>query len=531
MDKIVTPRIFIFYGHMSSNIGDLAINSGEISMLRKVFPGASINVVFFGSNTNKYIHQGVASCGSNIDTAFIFVPSPDKALRYLSNPSAFLKHCGAQDSDLIILASGEHLFSYNNNYNIDAIFWRTLPILAAKMVGKHVVLLPSTLGPFEANQSCDLICSALQLVDDFAVRDALSQQYLKPMDCLSDPPLLLDPAFFIEPIEFKVSSINDSEENLVADGHLAIVMRSAEWGIRFSKEQLRSTSNKQNNLDSDTIAFKFTKELCDRYLAQTEHDIVCYVQSLADEKLVQCILLEYSSSTDENRIKLYRPNTIGEYLKNLSRSSFVVASRFHAIILSLTIRKPVYGVYFETHGHKMPGLFELIDAQDYCAAITMESYDSVVEKVLNKILNEIEGQKYIQERIDILRQTTLNWFSAIGPNANDPVNLLKFWTLLGKYSVEHFIGLLTNNTRTYQIGEQTTPAHIRLENKLLKDTKRPHHWPLLPIKLLRLPIKLLRLFLKHKIVERVLNRLPFGSKLLRLFPKPKITSNQRAKIT
>ena len=181
----------------------------------------------------------------------------------------------------------------------------------------------------------------------------------------------------------------------------------------------------------------------------------------------------------------------------------------------------------------------------------MESYDSVVEKVLNKILNEIEGQKYIQERIDILRQTTLNWFSAIGPNANDPVNLLKFWTLLGKYSVEHFIGLLTNNTRTYQIGEQTTPAHIRLENKLLKDTKRPHHWPLLPIKLLRLPIKLLRLFLKHKIVERVLKRLPFGSKLLRLFrkhkivervlkrlpfgskllrlfPKPKITSNQLA---
>ncbi|MDP5211234.1 polysaccharide pyruvyl transferase family protein [Microbulbifer sp. 2205BS26-8] len=557
-------RIFVFYGHMASNIGDLAINAGEIVLLRNSFPDASINIIFFGSKTNKYIQDGLASFGPDIDTVFTFIPSPNKALKFLSDPRTFLEHCGAQNADLIILASGEHLFSYKHHHNIDAIFWRSLPILAAKLLSKRVILLPSTFGPFEVDQSSELVCQALQVVDDFAVRDLLSKQYIQSLGFHNNPPLLLDPAFFIDLVDLQDYPVNETEEYIVPKGHLAVVMRSEFWGIRLSREQLKSTSDKRSDIGyKSSLAFEFIKKLSERFLSQTDQHIVLYVQTLADEKLAKSFLTEYSNDINKNRIQLYRPKSVKQYIECLARSNFVVASRFHAIILAIIIEKPVHGVYFDIHGHKIAGLFEMIDEENLYDLLTKNSIDTVVEKVFTKIQDMQKLPEKTQKRLATLRQATLAWLTGNENRTADPGNIMKLWYLLGDYSSEHFLKKLEteqSHEETYEnipvnTGElekkkneieqtlkvtrefvnllvaeksykesfeivsaqanelskdkkeieqtlKVTKEHMKIlmhqdrslkktttykfGKQIIKDVKRPHHWPLLPIKLLRI---------------------------------------------
>lgn len=51
------------------------------------------------------------------------------ATQYALNPGRLMEDCGCGDVDLVLLAAGEHLFSYEDNNNARNMFWRTLPAL------------------------------------------------------------------------------------------------------------------------------------------------------------------------------------------------------------------------------------------------------------------------------------------------------------------------------------------------------------------------------------------------------------------
>ncbi len=424
-------NISIFFGHVASNVGDLAINKGQMALFRESFPDAAINIVLFGNKSGKYVSDALLSLGGVFSNIHVFIPSESKMKDYLLNPTIFLDHCCAQNADLIVIASGEYLFSYIENKNMKALFWRTLPILAAKIAGKQSVLLPSTFGPFEKVGS-NFIKTIFDLVDNFSFRDSSSAKYFSELTSTDSVPLL-DPAFFING---NVDEMSLGENEYVApDGHLAISMRSEGWGIRLSpQEKNEKTSLFKADKYISSRAYQFTKHLCHNYLMQNSGAIIIYIQTIADRELAEFVfsaIVEDGGSAE--RIKIYSPTSIDNYLKNLSLARYVVASRFHAIILALVVQRPVCGVYFDAHGHKMPGLFELIKAPEKCFNLSDLSPDNVADEILNALLKPQEWLNTSLSHINQLREKTIDWVKSLVPRENGPQPQLNILNIYKSY--------------------------------------------------------------------------------------------------
>lgn len=224
---IQPKKIVLFYGHVASNIGDLAINSGTVNLLRSACPGVNIDVVLIDADASEFLGAEKSSFDDQGDIRFTYLKTHgEKAPLFLRSPEAFFAEAGVTDADVVLLSAGEHFFAYQHEENAKSLFWRTFPAYAAKLAGKKCVQLPSTLGPFETDRSSALLSSLLGLTDALAVRDARSLQLLKTRYA-TEKPLLLDPAFFLH-------SPVAAQQAQKKHGATALVMRSEGWGIRLS---------------------------------------------------------------------------------------------------------------------------------------------------------------------------------------------------------------------------------------------------------------------------------------------------------
>lgn len=390
-------KIAIFYGHVASNIGDLAINVGELAAIRRIYPDASVTFVALHIQEGpKYDHakREVAVVGKA--DWVIYRTSFRHALVYQADPARFLKDCGLEDVDLVLLASGEHLFSYEDQQNLRSLYWRTLPALSAKILKKPCFLMPSTLGPFSSAESKRWVHTFLRMLDGVAVRDRASYSYLKN-EFDFEAELLPDPAFFLQP------TTHSSAKNKVIT--LGISMRAEDWGIRLSEKQRHISSDDRDVIKASPIAITFTSAIVEKFLnLEPNGKVVLFVQTEADKDIAEQVSKEIKSDA----IMVSEPSSISDYLAALSSVDALVASRFHAIIMALKVGTPVRGVYFSVHGHKMPGLFSWLNLEDACHSLDGDVRllgDHIVADIMACNIDWGEVERYIEKECDSL----LNW--------------------------------------------------------------------------------------------------------------------------
>jgi len=349
--KCSVNKIAVFYGHVASNLGDLAINAGELTALKRTYPNAEVMFIALHVNEGAAYDNAMAETARIAESKWtIYRTSFRHAMNYLSNPVQFLSDCGAEDADLIVLASGEHLFAYSENANTRALYWRTLPALAAKVARKRCILFPSTFGPFETAESRKWMTALFKLVDGYAVRESESARALEKIFGLQ-PQQLPDPAFFLAPRKQRDRSKTDVAV-------LGFAMRAEDWGIRLSSEQRGATGDGSEGTAAGELAFQFLAEAALRFLSKRpDGQLRVFVQTAADQKIAERLLEHIGSQAPKNNVEIIIPNTISEYLEALAELDALIASRFHALIMGLLVSVPVYGVYFPVHGHKIPGLF------------------------------------------------------------------------------------------------------------------------------------------------------------------------------
>ena len=88
-----------------------------------------------------------------------------------------------------------------------------------------------------------------------------------------------------------------------------------------------------------------------------------------------------------------------------------MTSRFHSVILASSQAVPTVGVYSETHGHKMPGLFELLKFPD-CAVRLDDRSISAVRDEVDAALSTVRGSiDEIHNRIRANRTLVRRWFA------------------------------------------------------------------------------------------------------------------------
>ena len=129
----------LIFGHAASNFGDLAINTGALSLLRELDPECHVHVVFDAPQAT-YQEAAIASISPLQDVTYAFHPKriPEKhnrgplqrLQRYIADPGIFLTDNGLEDCDVLFYNSGEHLFSSREDENAQSLAWRTVAALA-----------------------------------------------------------------------------------------------------------------------------------------------------------------------------------------------------------------------------------------------------------------------------------------------------------------------------------------------------------------------------------------------------------------
>jgi polysaccharide pyruvyl transferase WcaK-like protein len=396
-------EVSVFYINEASNLGDLAINVGEIEFLNKIFKDTmKLNLVIYSTKNSKkqYRNMIIESFKNyNIDNINEIMISNDKIPIYLNNFDKFLQDTGSADSNIFLISSGEFLFNYHEKPNLNTLFWRLLPIIIAKNRGKKTLMFPNTLGPFENSEVKHMVNNIFKLSNNLCVRDQESIQFL---DSNFEINLNLDPAYYI-----KVNKYEDFDN---VTKHCAIIMRADDWGIRISDENLKKSLNRNGKeYNKNSLSYDFMKTIINKYLEEyNNHQIVLYVQTKNDLKLANNI----KKNMENENILIVYPKNIEEYISYLSKSSFVISSRFHGIILShLANQYNCFGIYYKTSGHKMLGLFKMFDIENRCNLIDHSNIISVVNNIFSLIEEDTSNKsKIFFEKIEKIREKSYSDF-------------------------------------------------------------------------------------------------------------------------
>ena len=363
-------RIALAYGFLGSNLGDVAITTGALALLREAGAQGTIKVISRGLNTRltrgswervlNYDSDIVAHAWDHTLGCFRSSEAPTEAFvrALIDTPEVrrqILESAGLNDVERVYYSGGENLYSYGGARDDWNLLGRLVPILAARAEGLRTGFLPCTFGPFDSEMSRSLITEAVSGADFVMARDARSRDQL-PAPVEATPGA--DCAFF-------TPSAMDSQSPPSRWGkRIAMVPRLEGTGLRLGPEASRAYLDTVEI--SDSSAFKLYYSIGRRLLASGRF-IRLLTQCDADVKLNQALFkaLEPHAESD-NQLKLTRPANLKAYHRILATCGSVVTSRLHTAIFALQNGVVPLALYYETHGHKTPGVLSLLDIERFC---------------------------------------------------------------------------------------------------------------------------------------------------------------------
>lgn len=400
-------KIAVFYHHVASNVGDLAINDGINSIIKSTFPEAELKLFVLDGERSPHLKSSIRK---NDNIVYISGKASDEIEYSTSQIGAFRHHL--YDCELVIINSGEHYFQYEYEENSHSLFWRLLPALSSAHLRIPTIFFPSTVGPLNTEQSRLLFRKFMSCCTKIFLRDHNSLVYVNSIYDLEESErakisLAPDPAFFLE----HKAIDNDVEiSSIPLENSIAVVMRLEDWGIRI-KDEDRKKRNRQHIDESfvNSLSFKFVCFLVDDILAFSDKNIVLFTQTLADKKLNLALTEKYQ---DSGRVFHDEPTSVQDYLRKLDRVECVVASRFHALILGMVMKKQPYGVYFESHGHKMPGLFSLLNLNEFVVNLRFDNIKEAANKfslaIIEKKSSGNDTDTFSSSELQKLKETFIN---------------------------------------------------------------------------------------------------------------------------
>lgn len=408
-DVMHGKTIAVFYFHCASNIGDLAINEGVLNLIDAVAPNSSLK--FYLLDAEKSVHLESSVLLTNARHEYHFIEGRD------INPFAVLDGAisaksvfkGLSDCDLILLNSGEHYFQYAHRENSYSLLWRMMPALISFRLKIPVVMLPSTIGPLETRGSRELVEELSRHTEAVFVRDSASKSYIEEqLSFVKKPYLTLDPAFYLNRfgIDKTIKGVSKTPKKI------ALAVRSEDWGIRLaSKKRAQSNAMHTENNYESSLSYQYAERVISNCLEFTNCEVIVYIQTLADKKLANRIKQEFSN---ESRVIIEYPKSVTSYLESLKSVDVIVASRFHAIIMGIISDCYPIGVYFENHGHKMPGLFQALNISDNVMLLCENTLDSVVEQTISLLSRDDSSFKSaLYECVGDYKKQFLNQMSQI----------------------------------------------------------------------------------------------------------------------
>jgi polysaccharide pyruvyl transferase WcaK-like protein len=139
------------------------------------------------------------------------------------------------------------------------------------------------------------------------------------------------------------------------------------------------------------------------WLLARDYNVRLLIGDLCDRPVVQefsCALKERFADYDESRILHDDVVTVDQLLSQIAETEFVVATRFHNVLLALANEKPVVAISFH---HKVASLMDAMGLSEYCLDINGLEGEELVAKALQAERNADVLTHRIRERTQSCR--------------------------------------------------------------------------------------------------------------------------------
>jgi polysaccharide pyruvyl transferase WcaK-like protein len=220
-------------------------------------------------------------------------------------------------------------------------------------------------GPLDRTTGRFLAKAALSLADFRSYRDGSTMKYLNRIGFeIGNDRVYPDLAFSLPPTVLPDAQTRRGLRPVVG---LGLMEHSSMYG-----------SEKPTRVDYSAYIetlVEFVKWLLDR-----EYDIQLLIGDFADRPVTQefrSLLKQGSVRYDEERIIDEPIASVDDLLKQIATTDFVVATRFHNVLLSLLLNKPSIAISFH---HKCSSLMSQMGLSEYCQDINRLNADRLIEQ-------------------------------------------------------------------------------------------------------------------------------------------------------
>lgn len=291
-----------------------------------------------------------------------------------------------KNMDLMIVKGGGFLHTYNRLTDIYYLYYSLYNIMLADRLGKKVVIMPNSFGPFLGKLEQAIVKKVLNKVELIYAREDISKKYLQNV-LRRKVYLSSDLGFFIS------SNKNKSKynENIFTTDKkkVAITMRP----YRFP-EYSDSSKRYENYINE---MYKVSKELINRgyypvFVAHTLGPSAHEDDRISLKEVIEKLQKAGVANKDYSYIDNAAMNCYD--LANLySKVDYIIGTRFHSVIFAMTSLKPAIAISYS--GHKTTGIMKDMGLEKY--VVEIGEIDS--EVMLKKFDNLIDETDIVREKI------------------------------------------------------------------------------------------------------------------------------------
>lgn len=314
-----------------------------------------------------------------------------------------------KDMDLMVVKGGGFLHTYKRITDIYYLYYSLFNIMLAHRLGKKVIIMPNSFGPFLGKFEKYIVKKVLNKCDLIYAREDISRRYLH--DLLGREVFLSpDLGFYISP--------NENEDNL---GDIKLPKSEIKVAITMRPYRFPEYSDGEHRYEKYiNEMFLACKELIKNgyhpvFVAHTlgpsahENDRIALNEVIEKLKEAGVSSANYTFADDPGM------NCFG--LTNLySQVDYIIGTRFHSVIFAMTSLTPAIAISYS--GHKTTGIMQDMGLEEYVVKIGEMDSKVLIEKFNKLVLNEQDVKEKIHNYIQKCKDDKVDLVSKIKDELN-----------------------------------------------------------------------------------------------------------------
>jgi colanic acid/amylovoran biosynthesis protein len=292
--------------------------------------------------------------------------------------------------DLMIVKGGGFLHTYKRISDLYYLYYSLYNLLLAKQLGKKIIIMPNSFGPFMGKIEKNIVKKVLNKCDLIYARESISKKYLS--NIMNKKVILsADLGFYIQNYkDYKVKKLDNKLDNINGlSQKVAITMRP----YRFPE----SNNGKEKYKLYIEEMFKVVEGLINRkyhpiFIAHTLGPSTHEDDRIAIKEVIELLKNNGISKNTYSYINEFDMNCF-DITKLYSQMEYIIGTRFHSVIFAMTSLVPAIAISYS--GHKTSGIMSDMDLSEYVVNIAnINSAD-----VLNKFDELVINQSYVKYKI------------------------------------------------------------------------------------------------------------------------------------